>query len=131
MPFQKINKNDFNKKYWQKLSKNPKEHIDIIGAYYIISVCDGYIKTNDTVQKIKQSEKNKNNYEYDDEAYIIYKLDNGYWVYTHIYSAYSGLISYGVDGIINYVSKDLDELIQYGIAKKHRKLLGIGESYKS
>lgn len=124
LPFQKLNKNDFNKKYWNKLSNHAEDHIDVIGAYHIISICDGYIKTNNITQMQDKIVMN-DDYEFNDEAHIIYKLDNGYWVYTHLYSAYSGLVPYGVDDIINYTSKDLDELIKYGIARKHWKLLGI------
>lgn len=127
LPFQKLNKNDFNKKYWKKISKNTEDHIDIIGAYHIKSTgYGGYIKTNNITQ-IQDKLVMNDDYEFNDEAHIIYKLDNGYWVYTHIYSAYSGFTPWGIDNMISYTSKDLDELITYGIARKHWKLLEIKE----
>lgn len=125
LPFQKLNKNDFDKKYMNKLAKKTKEHIDFIGAYHITSYQYEYIehKHNNQTSHYKIKEKLANIIQ--DDAHVIYKLDNGYWVYSHLYSARSGLTPWGIDEVINYTSKDLDELITYGITKKDRELLGI------
>lgn len=125
LPFQKLNKNDFNKKYMNKLAKKIEDHIDVVGAYHITSRNFEYIehKHNNQITQHKIKEKLTNVIQ--DEAHVIYKLDNGYWVYTHLYSAMSGLTPWGIDEVINYTSKDLDELITYGISRKYWDLLNL------
>lgn len=124
LPFQNLNKKDFNNIYQNRLSRNPEKHIDIIGAYHVVK--DGKLIKNNSVTK-ELSNMNMKNYQnlcldHSDEAHIIYKLDNGYWVYTYLYADYSGLGHYN---IVSYVSKDILELVTYGIDWKYLKLLGI------
>jgi len=127
MPFQKLDKKDFNNIYKRSLSRNPAKHIDFIGAYHVMD--DGKLiqnnRTNRNFSDLKTKSYRNLCHDHSDEAHIIYKLDNGYWVYTHLYSDYSGLTWWGVDDMITYVSKDIDELITFGIDWKYLKLLGL------
>lgn len=129
LPFQNLNKKDFNNIYQRKLSRNPERHIDIIGAYHVVKVNDDELIKNNSVTRKLSNMKMKSyqnlGLDHSDEAHIIYKLDNGYWFYTHLYADYIGLVPYGVHDMISYVSKDLNELITYGIDWKYLKLLGI------
>lgn len=123
LPFQKYDKIAFNGKYWKKFVKNPKKYIDFIGSYYVSSCYNQSYYHNGISFKFNYDIAKKQT-TYADEAHVIFKLTNGYWVYIYIYATYSGLESYGCDGVICYCSKNIEELITYGIAYKYHKILG-------
>ncbi len=97
LPNQKYDHKAFSNAYWNKFIKNIKAHVDLITAYYVD----------------------------DTDAHILLKLTNEYWVYIHIYGAYSGLSYWGADEITSYCNKDINYLINYGIAQKDYEKLGI------
>ncbi len=125
LPFQKYDEKTFNPKYWKKFSSNVEEHIDFIGSYYVFSDFGNCVYHNGNVYNKSKRINGTMLKDICDEAHIIFKLKNGYWIYMYLYSLISGLEDWGCDNVISYASLDIEQLVKYGIANKYHKKLGL------